>query len=241
MGRPRYRKSAMEGVLVVDKPLGWSSMDVVRRVRHAAGFVKTGHAGTLDPLATGVVVTCIGRATRAVETIMKMPKVYVARVDLSAFTITDDREGPRDEIEVETPPTQEELLAELEHFAGEVEQAPPQFSAVHVEGERAYKRARQGETIDIPKRKVFIERATLLSYEWPMVDIEVICGKGFYVRSMARDLGLALGTGGHLASLRRTAVGEYTIEQAASPERLLEPITQLDLSPTPPLPEKKKA
>ena len=229
----------MEGVLVVDKPLGWSSMDVVRRVRSAAGFVKTGHAGTLDPLATGVVVCCIGRATRGVETIMKMPKIYTARIDLSAFTITDDREGPRDEVAVETPPTQEQILEELAFFAGEVEQAPPQFSAVHVDGERAYKRARQGETIEIPKRKVFIERATLVNYEWPMLDIEVLCGKGFYVRSMARDVGMALGTGGHLASLRRTAVGEYTLDSAATPERLLEPVTQLDLLPTPALPEKK--
>ena len=238
MGRPRYRKSAMEGVLVVDKPLGWSSMDVVRRVRKAAGFVKTGHAGTLDPLATGVVVCCIGRATRAVETIMKMPKVYETRVDLAAFTITDDREGPRDEVAVETPPTEAEIMEELGHYAGAVEQAPPQYSAVHVDGERAYKRARKGESVEIPTRTVYVERVTLTKYDWPMLDIEVVCGKGFYVRSLARDLGMSLGTGGHLASLRRTAVGEYTLDSAVTPERLLEPITQMDLLPTPELPRR---
>lgn len=238
MGRPRYRKSAMEGVLVFDKPLGWSSMDVVRKVRSAAGFVKTGHAGTLDPLATGVVICCIGRATRAVDTLMAMPKVYEARIDLSAFTITDDREGPREEVDVPEPPSEEAVRAALETFQGEVQQAPPQYSAVHVDGERAYKRARQGESVDIPKRTVFIERTSLLHYDWPLLDIEVVCGKGFYVRAMARDLGTALGTGGHLAALRRTAVGEYTVEGAVTPERLLEPITQFDLLPTPPLAKK---
>lgn len=231
----------MEGVLVVDKPLGWSSMDVVRRVRKAAGFVKTGHAGTLDPLATGVVVCCIGRATRTVETIMQMPKIYTTRIDLSAFTITDDGEGPREEVDVPTPPTEARIVEALAHYAGEVQQTPPQYSAVHVDGERAYKRARQGETVDIPTRTVFVERATLKAYEWPMLDIEIVCGKGFYVRSMARELGVALGTGGYLASLRRTAVGDYTLDQAASPERLLEPITQMDLLDTPALPAKKNA
>ena len=133
--RPRYRKSALEGLLVVDKPLGWSSMDVVRRVRHAAGFVKTGHAGTLDPLATGVVVCCLGRATRAVEALMAQPKRYETVIDLSAFTSTDDREGPREEVVVDRPPTEAEIDEALQGFVGEIEQAPPAYSAILVRGE----------------------------------------------------------------------------------------------------------
>ncbi|MDJ0521717.1 MAG: tRNA pseudouridine(55) synthase TruB, partial [Planctomycetota bacterium] len=221
MGRPRYRKSAMAGLLVVDKPLGWSSMDVVRRVRKAAGFVKTGHGGTLDPLATGVVVCCIGRATKAVERIMKMPKVYDTTIDLSAFTQTDDREGEREEVEVATPPSIEQVRAALETFVGDIEQVPPKYSAVHVDGKRAYKLARKGEDVELEARQVHVASIELLEYEWPNVRIVVTCGKGMYVRSLARDLGVALGTGGHLAKLRRTAVGPYTVEGAATAERLM--------------------
>jgi tRNA pseudouridine55 synthase len=236
MGRPRYRKSAMAGILVVDKPLGWSSMDVVRHVRKAAGFVKTGHAGSLDPLATGVVVTCIGNATRHVERIMDLPKVYATKIDLSAFTATDDREGEREEVAVETPPDEAAVRAVLETFVGDIQQVPPQYSAVHVGGKRAYKLARQGQTVQIEPRTVHVESIELVSYEWPMLEILVECGKGTYVRSMARDIGMALGTGGHLASLRRTAVGDYTIDKAVGAARLQLPVGQSDLLPPPPPP-----
>jgi len=234
--RPRYRKSALEGLLVVDKPLGWSSMDVVRRVRHAAGFVKTGHAGTLDPLATGVVVCCLGRATRAVEALMAQPKRYETVIDLSAFTSTDDREGPRQEVMVERPPTEAEIDEALQGFVGEIEQAPPAYSAIHVEGKRAYDLARAGEQVELPKRVVRVDGIQRLGYAWPELTLAIDCGKGFYVRSLARDLGARLGCGGHLASLRRTAVGEYDLSRAVGPERLMEPIGADDLWPTPPLP-----
>jgi tRNA pseudouridine55 synthase len=229
MGRPRYRKSALQGLLVVDKPVGWTSMDVVRRVRKAAGFVKTGHAGSLDPLATGVVVCCVGGATRYVETIMGLRKVYEARIDLGAFTATDDREGERREVEVPTPPTRAEVEAALARFEGEVEQVPPAFSAVHVEGERAYALARGGQAPALKARSVRVDRIEILAYEWPNLVVRVECGRGFYVRSLARDVGLALGTGGHLADLRRTAVGPYDLTRAVDAARLEHPITALDL------------
>ncbi len=234
MGRkPRYRKSAMSGLLVVDKPLGWSSMDVVRKVRDAAGFVKTGHGGTLDPLATGVVICCIGSATKAVERLMGMPKVYDTKIDLSAFTKTDDAEAEREEVEVSTPPSEEQVRAALETFVGEIEQVPPLYSAVHVDGKRAYKLARQGETVELEARTVRIDSIELLEYDFPHLRVLVHCGKGVYVRSLARDLGKALGTGGYLTGLRRTAVGPYTVEQAVTAERLLQPIGQFDLLDAP--------
>lgn len=233
MGRPRYRKSAMMGLYVVDKPLGWSSMDVVRRVRKAAGFIKTGHGGTLDPLATGVVVCLMGNATRSVEAIMGMPKVYETTIDLSAFTNTDDREGVREEVAVETPPMEAKVREVLGGFIGDIEQVPPLFSAVHVDGERAYKRARKGEDVEIPARTVHVEHIELLAYEFPRLTVRVDCGRGTYVRSLARDIGKALGTGGHLESLVRTAIGPYRIEDAHDLNDPELRITQFDLLDAP--------
>ena len=231
--RPKYRKTAMAGLLVVDKPLGWSSMDVVRKVRRAAGNVKTGHAGTLDPLATGVVICCLGNGTKYVDQLMGLQKVYECVVDLTAFTNTDDREGEREEVDVAEAPSLEEVQAVLEQFVGDIEQVPPKFSAVHVDGKRAYKLARKGEDVEIEPRTVHVDAIELVAYEWPELTLAIECGKGFYVRSLARDIGKALGTGGHLAKLRRTAIGDYTLEGAADAERLMQPIEQFDLLPLP--------
>jgi len=231
--RPKYRKTAMAGLLVFDKPLGWSSMDVVRKVRYAAGNVKTGHAGTLDPLATGVVICCLGDGTKYVEQLMGLPKVYDSTIDLTAFTNTDDREGEREEIDVAEPPSEERIREVLEAFVGDIQQVPPQFSAVHVDGKRAYKMARKGEQVALEPRTVHVESIELLEYAWPELRLLIKCGKGTYVRSMARDIGVVLGTGGHLARLRRTAIGEYDLEGAATAERLMSPIGQFDLLPLP--------
>jgi tRNA pseudouridine55 synthase len=229
MTRRRTDAPAIHGLLVVDKPLVWSSMDVVRRVRRAAGGVKTGHAGTLDPLATGVVVCCLGKATREVEKLMGLTKVYEAEVDLSAFTATDDREGDRQEVAVATPPVELQVRAALAGFVGHIEQTPPAFSAVHVAGRRAYKLARKGEAVELPSRTVRVDAIELLEYAWPVARLRITCGRGTYVRSIARDLGAALKTGGHLASLRRRAVGPYDLTMAVTAERLERPITQGDL------------
>ena len=227
--RIRYARNDLHGLLVVDKPLGWSSMDVVRRVRRAGGNVKTGHSGTLDPLATGVVVCCIGKATSLVESLMDHTKIYEAQIDLTAFTTTDDLEGERIEVQVDNPPNEHDVRNGLTRFVGIIDQKPPSFSALHVDGKRAYELARNGETVDLPTREVTIDEIEMLSFSWPIVNVRITCGRGTYIRSIARDLGLALNTGGHLTALRRTQSGEYNLEQAATEERLEQPIEQIDL------------
>ncbi len=232
MGRPKTH-SNLCGLIVVDKPIGLSSMDVVRRVRRAAGNCKTGHAGTLDPLATGVVICCLGKATKAVESLMGRPKVYDTTVDLSAFTTTDDLEGERIEVEVPEPPELGAVKDVLDHFRGEIDQTPPIYSAVHVNGQRAYKLARKGETVDMPTKTVRIDAVELLDYSYPMLTLRITCGRGTYIRSLGRDIGQKLNTGGHLAALRRTAVGDYTLDNAHPIERFEQPVTQDDLLPVP--------
>ena len=226
---PNQDSPSLRGLLVVDKPAGWSSMHVVRRVRRAAGGVKTGHAGTLDPLATGVLVCCLGRATKSVEHLMGLSKTYETTVDLSAVTATDDAEGSRREVEVAQPPTREQVQSALAEFIGLVQQTPPAFSAIHVKGQRAYKLARRGEEVVLEPRTVRIDAIELLSYDWPLAGLRIVCGKGTYIRSIARDLGQALGVGGHVVSLRRTAVGPYDLGGAVDEHRLDQPITQADL------------
>lgn len=208
-------------------------MDVVRRVRRAAGGCKTGHAGTLDPLATGVVICCLGRATKSVESLMGRAKVYDTAIDLTAFTTTDDMEGERLEVEVAKPPAREAVEAVLGRFLGEVQQTPPAYSAVHINGQRAYKLARRGEAVEMPTKTVRIDSIDLLDYAWPTLTLRIVCGRGTYIRSLGRDIGEALGTGGHLASLRRTAVGDYSLDIAHPIERFEAPVTQADLLPVP--------
>ncbi len=204
-------------------------MDVVRRVRRAAGGAKTGHAGTLDPLATGVVVCCLGQATRCVEQLMGMTKVYEGQVDLSAFTATDDREGDRQEVAIDQPPSKTQLQQVIAGFIGAIQQVPPAYSAVHVGGQRSYKLARRGQAKPLAPRAVRVDAIQLLSYAWPLVTLRVTCGKGTYIRSLARDIGRSLNTGGHLASLRRLSVGPYGLALAVTDQRFDQPITQADL------------
>ena len=155
MGRKPYSHSNLNGLLIVDKPMGWSSMDIIRRIRRATDRCKAGHAGTLDPLATGVVVCCLGKATKLVDSLMGTTKVYITTVDLSAFTQTDDLEGEREEVAVNTPPTHQEVLEALDQLTGEIQQIPPMYSAIHIDGQRAYKLARKGEVVDIkPRTKI---------------------------------------------------------------------------------------
>jgi len=222
----KYRRTDLHGLLPVDKPLGVSSMDVVRVVRRRAGHCKTGHAGTLDPLATGLLICCLGRATRAVDQLMGLTKVYQATIDLSAFTTTDDAEGERDEIDVAEPPPRHAVRAALDALTGDIQQTPPAFSAVKIEGKRAYDLARKGEDVKVKSRIVRIDAIEVHEYAWPRLDVTVTCGKGTYIRSLARQIGAALGTGGHLTALRRTAIGDYTIDRATpldDAEHLLPP------------------
>lgn len=223
---PRRPRPSTTGVIVVDKPLHFSSMDVVRVVRGKARGAKTGHAGTLDPLATGVLIVCLGKATKLVNRLMDTPKHYCAEVDLSAFTVTDDREGDREEVPVPEPPSSQVVAAAARRFVGEIEQKPPAYSAINVAGRRAYRLARQGEEVELAARPIVIHSIDVLRYDWPILRLDIGCGKGTYIRSLARDLGVALGTGGHLASLVRTQVGPFSLESSRRLDDLPEPLLE---------------
>lgn len=206
-------------ILAVDKPYGWTSFDVVKRLRGALSRrlkvkrVKIGHAGTLDPLATGVLVVCTGRATRRIEELQKGVKAYRATVRLGATTPSYDLEKDIDATYPTahiTPEAVEEALAALR---GDIMQVPPIFSAVKVDGKRAYKYARKGREVELAAKPVTISKLVAtnidLDSETPSLELEIVCSKGTYIRSLARDIGQALGSGAHLTALRRTAVGFY--------------------------------
>lgn len=218
------------GVIVMDKPERVSSAGLCRLVKgrlRAAGApksVKVGHGGTLDPMATGVVVILVGKATKRCDEVMAGEKEYLAGVDLSAFTASDDRETERAEVVVDTPPTIERVRAAAAGFVGSIDQVPPAHSAIWVDGRRSYKMARAGEAVEMAPRRIEIHAIRVAAYDWPMVTLSVRCGKGVYIRSLARDLGLALETGGTLAWLRRTRVGRWSIRDAVTPERIPDPL-----------------
>ena len=224
----------LAGLLLIDKPEGPTSMDVCRRVRRAlvAGGapkrVKVGHGGTLDPLATGLVVVLVGRATRMCEGVMTGAKRYVAEVDLSCTSTTDDREGERTAAGVE-PIERERVEAALGAFRGTIEQRPPAYSAMKVGGKRAYDLARRGEAVEIASRPVRIDALELTGYAWPLATLDVVCGKGTYIRSLARDIGGSLGAGGMLVSLRRLSTGPFDVSAATPLDELPGVLTAGDL------------
>lgn len=195
-------------------------MDVISVMRGITGIKRIGHAGTLDPLATGVLLVCIGKATKQIEQLMGMEKEYHTSFDLSATSETDDAQGPLHPAVINQIPTHCEIETVLQSFQGEINQIPPQYSAIKIGGTRAYKHARQGHTIELKARPVFIKNITILDYQWPLLQLDITCGKGVYVRSLARDLGQVLHTGGYVSALQRTRIGPYTIQQAHSLEQL---------------------
>ena len=205
----------MHGFLAVDKPAGMTSRDAVDR---AAAWLprgtRLGHTGTLDPLATGVLVLAVGAGTRLAEYVQALRKTYVAGIRLGAGSDTDDAEGTVTPVEGCVAPDRSAIALALAGFVGAIEQVPPAFSAAHVDGQRAYDLARKGKEVELAPRKVHIERIELLRYEYPRLDIEVRCSKGTYIRSLARDLGERLGCGGYIESLRRTMVGPFDVTSA---------------------------
>ncbi|HEY8428393.1 MAG TPA: tRNA pseudouridine(55) synthase TruB, partial [Sandaracinaceae bacterium] len=212
--------SCVHGVLVVDKPRGPTSHDVVAKVRRALGTREVGHAGTLDPMATGVLVVAIGEGTKLVRWLTADDKVYRASVALGAETDTLDAEGAI----VERAPVPE-LVPERVHralasFRGTIVQRPPAFSAIKVAGRALHERARRGEVVDVPEREVTVRRLELVELAEDRLELELEVSKGFYVRSLARDLARALGTRGHLAALRRLRSGPFTLEGALEGEVL---------------------
>lgn len=220
----------ISGVIVMDKPERASSAGMCRLVKgrmRAAGApksVKVGHGGTLDPLATGLVVILVGKATKRSDEVMAGEKEYLVGVDLSAFTASDDRETERAEVAVETPPTIERIREAAAGFVGAIEQVPPAHSAIWVDGRRSYKLVRAGEAVELAARRIEVHEIRVLAYDWPIVTLAVRCGKGVYIRSLARDLGVVLGTGGTLAWLRRTRIGRWSIRDAVTPDRVPDPL-----------------
>ncbi|MDK8449714.1 tRNA pseudouridine(55) synthase TruB [Corynebacterium mastitidis] len=216
---------ARSGIVVVDKPRGLTSHDVVSRLRRALGTRKVGHAGTLDPMATGVLVAGIERGTKFLAHMTAATKAYRATIRLGQSTDTDDAEG---EVTATAPPARVEALdsaaieAGLGALRGDIMQRPSRFSAIKVDGQRAYARARAGEEVELPARPVTVSRLVVLDRRGSDLDVEVRCSSGTYVRALARDLGAALGVGGHLTALRRTEVGPFGLNDALGLEDLAE-------------------
>jgi tRNA pseudouridine55 synthase len=207
----RDRSTAYSGILNVDKPIGKTSHDVVNVVRRAIGMRRVGHAGTLDPLAHGVLLVCVGAATRVSEYLMESTKVYRGVVSFGAASTTDDAEGALTPVGIPEPIGIRELESAAVTLIGDVDQIPPAYSAIKVAGKPLYERARTVETFTPAARRVRIDRIEILSWSPPDATIEVICSKGTYIRSIARDLGVALGTAAYLAGLSRLASGSFRV------------------------------
>ena len=208
------------GLVVVDKSPGMTSHDVVARVRRLAGTRKVGHAGTLDPMATGVLVLGVDRATRLLGHLMLTEKAYDATIRLGAATTTDDAEGEVVSTHAVDGVREDDVRAELARFVGDIEQVPTAVSAIKVDGQRAYARVRAGEQVELKARPVTIHELVVHEVALPDVRISVRCSSGTYIRAIARDLGAALGVGGHLTALRRTAVGSFDLSAARTLDEL---------------------
>lgn len=210
------------GVVVVDKPRGMTSHDVVARVRRLAGTRKVGHAGTLDPMATGVLVLGVNRATRLLGHLMLTEKAYLATILIGAATTTDDAQGEVIARAATDHLTDDAIREALAAFVGDIEQVPTAVSAIKVDGKRAYQRVRDGEQVELPARPVTVHELSVTGLRGPEIDVSVRCSSGTYIRAIARDVGTALGVGGHLTALRRTAVGSFDLASAHTLEQLTE-------------------
>jgi tRNA pseudouridine55 synthase len=211
--------TSFHGLLVLDKPAGMTSREVVNRAqRWFPRGTRIGHAGTLDPLATGVLVLGVGTATKLLEYVQRMEKTYRAAVLLGARSDTDDADGLVERVNVERPPDERLVVECLQGFVGEFLQVPPNFSAAKVTGRRAYDLARRGGEVSLGPRQVHINGIDLIAYEYPRLEVLVRCGKGTYIRSLARDLGEQLGCGALVQTLRRTRIGPFGAEEALTPD-----------------------
>ena len=214
--------AAPDGLVVVDKPQGWTSHDVVGRTRRLARTRKVGHAGTLDPMATGVLLLGIGKATRLLGHLALTDKGYDATIRLGQTTVTDDAEGEVVQTRDASGVTDEDLAREVAVLTGEIRQVPSSVSAIKVDGVRSYARVRAGEEVALAARPVTVSAFEVLARRGDDVDVRVTCSSGTYIRALARDLGAALGVGGHLTALRRTRVGPFGLDQARTLEQLAE-------------------
>ncbi|WP_243017891.1 MULTISPECIES: tRNA pseudouridine(55) synthase TruB [Candidatus Cardinium] len=209
-----------ETIVMVDKPAGWTSFDVVKKVRHALKIKKIGHAGTLDPLATGLLLLCTGRQTKKISALQDLDKVYTGQMVLGKTTPSMDLETPFNSLSTYDHISAEMVKAAAATFVGTITQVPPIYSAVKVDGKRAYKIARKGEEAMLTPRSIIIHSFLLTAIDLPFITFKLVCSKGTYVRSLAHDLGKKLGVGGYLHALCRTQIGDYCLEEAYSLERL---------------------
>ena len=223
-------------ILLIYKPLGWTSFDAVKRVRGALARrmkvkrLKVGHAGTLDPLATGVMVICTGRATKRIDQLQAVVKEYIATLSLGATTPSFDLETEVDATYPIDHITRQLAEETLQKFVGSIEQIPPAFSAVKIDGQRAYKMARKGQTPELKAKTLVIDEIELLDFAPDRLTLRIVCSKGTYIRALARDIGEALGSGAHLTALRRTRVGEFTIDRCMSVDEATAFIRDVDIT-----------
>jgi tRNA pseudouridine55 synthase len=215
-------------IIPIYKPYTWTSFQIVNKVRYHLSRkygikrFKVGHAGTLDPLATGVLLLCTGKATKKIEELQKHTKEYVAEITLGATTPSFDMEHPVDATYPYEHITEDMVREVLQQFTGEIAQRPPLFSACKVDGKRAYDLARKGSDMQLEPKKIRIDAIELLEYDLPRIKIKVTCGKGTYIRSLARDIGEALQSGGYLSDLIRTRIGEFKLEDCITPDAFQE-------------------
>lgn len=226
----------LEGeILYIDKPLHWSSFDAVKRVRGIMARrlkikkMKVGHAGTLDPLATGVMIVCTGRATKRIDELQAHTKEYVATIALGATTPSYDLETEIDATFPTEHITREMVEETLKKFTGRIEQVPPAFSACKIDGKRAYKMARKGKEVELKAKILVIDEIELLEYSQQSIVVRVVCSKGTYIRALARDIGTALNSGGHLTALRRTRVGDVKVEDCLTVDQAVEMLNNIDI------------
>ena len=209
----------MNGILIIDKPEGMTSHDVVQAIRKKFSISKAGHLGTLDPMATGVLPVCVGKATRIAQFIGRSPKEYEGEIRFGFATDTYDREGTASSEEMPLQSAREEIEAAMQSLTGSLDQVPPPFSAKKVGGVPSYKLARKNQAVEIAPSRVEVEQFQMLSFNPPVMSFRVVCSPGTYIRSLAHDLGQRIGCGAHLAALRRTRSGEFGIDHAVKLER----------------------
>lgn len=214
-------------VILIDKPLHWTSFDVVKKIRALIKVTKIGHAGTLDPLASGLLIICTGSFTKSINDYMGMEKEYTGSITLGATTATYDLESDPENVTGTSHITPEQINGATQQFTGGIMQVPPIFSAIKVDGKRVYKLARKGHDIVLEPRPVTISTFEITGIEMPKVFFRVVCSTGTYIRSLANDFGKALGTGGYLSSLRRTRIGNFSADAALTMEGMEQEVARM--------------
>jgi tRNA pseudouridine55 synthase len=214
-------------VILIDKPLQWTSFDAIKKIRIVTGVSKVGHAGTLDPLATGLLIICTGSFTKQISTYMGMEKEYTGSFTIGAKTSTYDLESKPEDFKDTSHLSSEDIYETTKKFTGEIFQTPPIHSAIKKDGKPAYLLARKGEEVILEPRKITISLFEITKILLPEINFKVVCSTGTYIRSLANDFGNALGTGGYLSSLRRTKIGNFSVNDALSPQQFEEKIKEI--------------